>query len=194
MVSSIKPPASSVGQAQQKPASTPAKEVKAAKESGSSAKSASAGLAVQSNLSSSGVGKTSKQPVDDSASAKVNQVLTGLNDAISFSSMALDALDSISKEGGVEAVDVSAFREVRDRISTLQSDIDRTIEGLRDGRSTVEVMRENMTASQATVEDLDKMQRRVSQVGQRVIENAEASIKAHKGLDPQRVMELLKED
>lgn len=194
MVDSIKPPNSSVGRAQQQPTSTPAKEVKAAKESGSSAKSASTGLAVQSNLSSTSEAKAARQPAANTPSGKVGEVLNGLNDAISFSSMALGALESISKEGGVEEGGVKAFREVRDRIETLQSDIDRTIDGLREGRSTVEVMQENMAASRATVEDLEEMQRRVSKIGQRVVENAEASIEAHKGLDPQRVMELLRED
>lgn len=185
MVSSIKG-----GNSPQQPApSQKQQQQQALRQSGkaelsSNFRSLSSGLAVQNSAAAEARAAAKGRGKD------LSNVLNGLNDAISFSSKALEALGKIESEAA--ELDDSGG-DLSQEVVRLREDIGRTLQRLQNGADTAEVIRENMMSSRARPEDVDaalSLARDTSSA----IQTNDRAINAHAGLDPLRVAQLLSED
>ncbi len=184
MVSSIKSGSNPQQQAASSQTQQPAKQSGSA-ELRSSFRSLSSGLAVQTSVAAEA--KTSSK---SQSSKDLSNVLNGLNDAISFSAKALEALGKI--EGEAEDIEEAGGQDLNQEVVRLREDIGRTLQRLQSGADTAEVIRENMMSSRARPEDVDAALSLARDTGS-AIQNSEEAVKAHTGLDPVRVAQLLSE-
>ncbi|MCB0345054.1 MAG: hypothetical protein KDD66_08045 [Bdellovibrionales bacterium] len=186
MVSSIKG-----GSTPQQSASSPTQQKQQPAKQGGSAelrssfRSLSSGLAVQTSVASE-----AKASGKSRESKDLSNVLNGLNDAISFSAKALDALGKI--EGEAAELEEAGGQDLNQEVVQLREDIGRTLQRLQSGADTAEVIRENMMSSSARPEDVDAAISLARETGS-AIQNSDEAVRAHSGLDPLRVAQLLAE-
>ena len=119
----------------------------------------------------------------DTSEEKFNQIVSQLNDAVSFSTKALEFIEKFTRG---EKADAFQAPELKDNVNKALSQ-------LKESAATAEVIRENIAASEARIEDLDVAQMKADSIGFNIQMDAKKAIDAHAGLDPKRVMELLAE-
>ncbi|MCB0358197.1 MAG: hypothetical protein KDD44_01125 [Bdellovibrionales bacterium] len=117
--------------------------------------------------------------------ARGSEVLNGLNDAISFSSRALDALNEIVDR------EEAAPDEVRQELDQLRNTMGETLARLRRNAVTREVMEENLVAAQVQLADLDAARQQAESTSIDIRAAGAKAVDAHAGLTPERVAELL---
>lgn len=131
---------------------------------------------------------------DRSRNKKVTELLGNLNDAVSFSSMALKSLEQLTgnEAGSADAPEV--VKEFSQDIDKLRGDIGGVLDLLRNRAQHIEVIQENLTSSEARIEDVDAAQRKAVETSNGIQNDGLAAVDAHQGLSFDRVQALLAED
>jgi flagellin-like hook-associated protein FlgL len=127
-----------------------------------------------------------------SQSAQVGKVVSNLNDAVKSSKKTLKALEDVTQaaEDGPGASVVRAFAEDLD---ALKADIVDLLETLRMRADRAAVLGENMQASEARLEDVEKARAKAESMGSGLQFKAEEALEAHRGITPDSVARLLQE-
>ncbi len=125
-------------------------------------------------------------------SDKVARTLRDLNDAVSHSTLALDALGRISETAEAET-NGQALQSLAGDIDQLRGSIKSVLGELKGRIETAEVMSENFSASSSRIKDVDAAQSKAINFSNDADTNGANAIDAHKGLTPERVIELLSE-
>ena len=126
---------------------------------------------------------------------KSGKLLTNLNDAASFSKLALRSLEQAAQ--GVENGADNEFEQFGGDIEQIRSNISEVVQVLRQRAQTVEIARENYDSSESRIEDIGEATRQLQETADKMQDsgfNGRAAMDAHAGLSPERVFELLRED
>lgn len=127
-------------------------------------------------------------------SAQVGKVVSNLNDAVKSSKKTLKALEDVSQaaeDGGPEAA--SVVRAFAEDLDALKADIVDLLETLRVRADRAAVLGENMQASEARLEDVEKARAKAESMGSGLQFKAEEALEAHRGITPDSVARLLRE-
>lgn len=106
-----------------------------------------------------------------------------LNDAVSFSKLALKSLDDLSGNGseGVERSD----------IDQIKADIQNVLSKLNHKAVRAEVAAENVASAESQIRDIDLASKAAQNTSAQIGFGASEAINAHTGLTPERVASLL---
>ena len=117
-------------------------------------------------------------------------MVESLNDAVRFSKEALNALEGVadSEQGEPELV-----KEFAADLDKLKSDIVDLLSDLRRRADTADVASENIEASDASIEDVERAQAQASEASSQIQFNSEEALSAHGALTFERVAQLLAE-
>ncbi len=122
---------------------------------------------------------------------QVNEVVKNLNDAVSFSSLALRSVEEITVErASKQPRQVQEF--ARD-LNKLREDIESVLQVLREKAAAAEVLDENLQSSDSKLADVDTAQAHAADTGARIHFDEEKAISAHANLSAGNVAELLRE-
>ena len=118
-------------------------------------------------------------------STRANQVLSDLNEAVSYSAKAVKLLERLSENGSSSspsnAVEPSIFS---DDVFRLRENIDRV-------KSRAEVVAENVKSSEVQLQDVNVAQEQASKTGAAINLSGEQAIEAHSKLSPANVAKVL---
>ena len=122
---------------------------------------------------------------------KTSKVLRNLNDAVSFSSLALKSLDGVSEDIQSEGAEANVVREFAQDLDKLREDIKGILNVLRSRAERAEVARENLQSSSARLRDVDAATEAAEITRSQIsFENKEA-LEAHSNIDAEKVLSLL---
>ncbi len=149
--------------------------------------------AEQSKVVSSSGEEAARTEGAAASSKRMAALLRGLNDAVNYSSLALDSLKKVGagETGTEKSPDV--VQHLSDDVAKLSDDFNKVLEDLRGRMDMAEVMRENMAASNPSIDDVDKATQHVMRTRSNILQNEKQAMDAHQGLDPARVALLLQE-
>jgi hypothetical protein len=148
-------------------------------------------------------------------SAKAGKLVESLNEAVRFSTEALNVLEGVSRPGANGRVEKKATEEnspekkvdeqdtedtssglvqaFAEDLAELKSDIVDLLADLRRRAEAADVASENFEASDASVEDVDRAQSKATETSSQIQFNSEEALSAHGELSFERVARLLAE-
>ena len=127
---------------------------------------------------------------------RMEKLLSGLHDAVSFSSKALEALEQIAREGSGGEPERQTVESIARDLEGIRGDIGNVLEGLRKKADTAEVIQENLTAADVSKEDVKAVQAYAERTGSHIQFSDNEALDAHSGnggLTIERVASLLAE-
>ena len=123
----------------------------------------------------------------------VDGLMKNLNDAMMFSSQALEAIEGIEEEVSKSEKPTETVREFADDLERLKKDISTTLNLLKGRAVTADVIQENMRSAESKIEDIKSALEQAQSTGVEMQFSAADAIDAHSGLEPERVAKLLAE-
>ena len=128
-------------------------------------------------------------------SRKVGNALRNLNDAISFSALALQSLEKVAEDAERSENEVAAVQDFASNLDQIRGDIQNTLKELKVKLERGRVAQENIEASDAKLQDVDAALNQAEDTGNKIESDGQKAIDAHRlgGLTPERVAELLAE-
>lgn len=124
---------------------------------------------------------------------RTGKVVRNLNDAVSFSSLALESLEGLATEAGASPAEVSVVREFAEDLDKLRDDIKSVLRVLRSRAERAEIAQENLRSSAALIRDVDAATRAAESTGSEISQGSEKALEAHSNLDAERVIALLRD-
>ncbi len=121
------------------------------------------------------------------------RLIRGLNDAISFSALALRSLEQAASEAEAPEQDSKLVNDFIDGLGRLRNDIDNAVQTLKQRAESAEVIRENFNSATAQLEDVEHAQAHAESTGLQIQRQLTQAIDAHQGLSSSRVQALLSE-
>jgi hypothetical protein len=122
------------------------------------------------------------------------KLIKDLNDAVSFSSMALKSLERLSEASHNEPNSIRLVDNFVADLDKLRKNIGDTLLSLRERAQTAHIINENLQAANSNINDLSSMQVHAEQTGISIQKHKESAVSAHgEQLTPSRVEELLSE-
>lgn len=152
-------------------------------------RSISSGLRVPAQ-GTSAAGETSSSQLR--SSDRVEELLSSLNDAVSFSARALESLDKLSN-GEFPQANEHVTQELAKGLDQIRDDVSTVVELLRSRVDLASVARQNLDSANPTLEDLDAAQAHAEDLGVQIQFGAPPALNAHTGLTSERVAALLAE-
>ena len=146
-------------------------------------KDVSSGLRVEGKDGSSASSEAAKNP------EKTGKVVRNLNDAVSFSTLALESLEGL-ESGSAEIGVVQEFAEDLDK---LKEDIKSVLDVLRSRADRAEIAQENLRSSSAKLRDVDAATQAAENTRAQISQGDEKALEAHSNLNAERVISLLRE-
>ncbi len=150
-------------------------------------KNASSGVKVEGKTSSDAVVVEPKNE-----SARVSSVVDSLKNAVAYSSKALSSLKEV-QELSDKAKGTNVVSDLTKDLGRLQSEVTEMVGLLQDSVDTAEVIQENISSSDARLDDVQAANEHAESTGGQIRYDREAAISAHGQLNAANVASLLEE-
>lgn len=121
----------------------------------------------------------------------VSHIVRDLNDAVSYSSLALRSLERVGSEATAAEGEARIVEEFLPGLEQLRSDIGQALETLRKRAEEVEIARENITSADSRIQDVELAQTHAEQTGVQIHRQIDQAMEAHNRLSPTKVSQLL---
>ncbi len=157
-------------------------------------------LSRSSNLSENFKSLSTKAKIDKESSpdktkrqdlASVSHVVENLQDAVSYSSLALKSLERANAESNGKSSEPHLAEKFIPDLEKLRDDIEETVLSLQKSAEQAEITRENMVAAEARLEDVEAAQVHAEKTGSEISTRVEQALGAHTELSPSRISKLL---
>lgn len=120
----------------------------------------------------------------------ITNFVKDLNDAVSFSSLALKSLEKVTQ--GTSSTNSGRLGDaLTHELKKLRKDIGDSLEVLKKRAETAEIITENFSSAETRLEDVELAQVHAESTGLRIHTNLEQAVQAHGQISPDRVKELL---
>jgi len=124
---------------------------------------------------------------------RVNSILRSLNEAVSFSSLALKSLEDAGQSNQADPADSEAVQQFAEDVQKLRQDVMKVLDALREKADTAEVIDENYSSATSTIEDVNTAHNHAVETGSQISFNSQQAVEAHSNLSVDRVADLLSE-
>jgi DNA repair ATPase RecN len=123
---------------------------------------------------------------------KVSNVLSSLNDAVSFSTLALKSLEKLKGDLNESASEGVSLDGLSSGITNLEENVSDVLNTLRKKLDTAQVVSENISSADSKIEDIETAKKQASTTSSQVRDfNEKQVVDAHSGINAARVMDLL---
>lgn len=151
-----------------------------------------AGVSVKPKLTASDTDAVENSVRSGNVDAKkLADLVSGLKEAVSFSSRALDSLNQVASGGG--EANIEGFDDLVEDLGKLEGDIGKVLGGLKDKADAVSVLQENFDSSASRISDVDAAAKRAESTGSQILRESLGALDAHSGLAADKVAFLLDE-
>ena len=144
---------------------------------------------VSSGLRVAGTNEAAASNQSSESPEKTGKVVRNLNDAVSFSTLALASIEGLETSES----EIGVVREFAEDLDKLKADIKNVLNVLQNRAERAEIAQENLRSSSARLRDVDAATQTAESTGSQISQGDDEALQAHSNLNAERVISLLRD-